>query len=142
MPERQFHTPYGDPFDRDGSAPMIKGFKEFISQGNVVDLAVGVVVGAAFGAVVTSFTNDVLMGLIGAIVGEPNFDSLVLQIGNGEVAYGKFLTALVSFLLVVTAVYFAVVVPINAMRNRKDKPEDELSNEEKMLQLLERIAEK
>lgn len=121
---------------------MLKGFKEFISQGNVVDLAVGVVVGAAFGAVVTSFTNDVLMGLIGAIVGEPNFDSLVLQIGNGEVAYGKFLTALVSFLLVVTAVYFAVVVPINAMRNRKDKPADELSNEEKMLQLLERIAEK
>ncbi len=121
---------------------MIKGFKEFISQGNVVDLAVGVVVGAAFGAVVTSFTNHVLLGLIGANLGEPNIDSLVQHNGNGEVAYGKFLTALVSFLLVVTAVYFAVVVPINAMRNRKDKPEDELSNEEKMLQLLERIAEK
>ena len=121
---------------------MLKGFKEFISQGNVVDLAVGVVIGAAFGAVITSFTNDVLMALIGAIFGEPNFDALVLTVGSGQIFYGKFLTALLTFVITAAAIYFAVVVPINAMRNRKDKPADELSNDEKMLQLLERIAEK
>ncbi len=121
---------------------MLKGFKEFISQGNVVDLAVGVVIGAAFGAVITSFTNDVLMALIGAIFGEPNFDALVLTVGSGQIFYGKFLTALLTFVITAAAIYFAVVVPINAMRNRKDKPADELSTDEKMLQLLERIAEK
>ncbi len=121
---------------------MIKGFKEFISQGNVVDLAVGVVIGAAFGAVITSFVDDVLMAVIGAIFGKPNFNELTFELGNGVVYYGKFLTALLTFLLVAVAVYFFVVVPVNAMRNRKDKPEDELSNEEKMVQLLEQIANK
>ena len=95
---------------------MIKGFKEFIMQGNVVDLAVGIVIGAAFGAVVNSFVNDVLMAFIGAIFGEPNFNSLVWEVGDGKVMYGSFLTALVSFLIVAAAIYFVVVVPMNHLR--------------------------
>ncbi len=121
---------------------MLKGFKEFISKGNVVDLAVGVVIGAAFGAVVKSFTDDVLMAVIGAIFGKPNFDSLTFSIGDGIVYYGKFLTALVTFLLTAAAVYFAVVAPINAMRARKPAEEAGPSNDERMIELLERIAAK
>jgi len=121
---------------------MLKGFKEFISKGSVVDLAVGVVIGAAFGAVIKSFTDDVLMAFIGAIFGKPNFGDLTLGIGNGVLYYGRFLNALITFLLTATAVYFFVVLPINAMRNRKGKPEDEMSNEDKMVELLERIANK
>ena len=119
---------------------MLKGFKEFISKGNVVDLAVGVIIGAAFGAVVKSFTDDVLMAVIGAIFGKPNFDSLTFTIGDGVVYYGKFLTALVTFVLTAAAVYFVVVVPINKMR----KPEGDAgpSTEERMVELLERIAAK
>ena len=119
---------------------MLKGFREFISKGNVVDLAVGVIIGAAFGAVVKSFTDDVLMAVIGAIFGKPNFDSLTFTIGDGVVYYGKFLTALVTFVLTAAAVYFVVVVPINKMR----KPEADAgpSAEDRMVELLERIASK
>ena len=101
---------------------MIKGFKEFISQGNVVDLAVGVVIGAAFGAVITSFVDDVLMAIVGAIFGKPNFNELTFELGNGVVYYGKFLTALLTFLLVAVAVYFYDLVPRTARRNRKYTP--------------------
>jgi large conductance mechanosensitive channel len=121
---------------------MLKGFKEFISKGSVIDLAVGVIMGAAFGAVIKSFTDDVLMAIIGAIFGKPNFNDLVLDAGNGQIFYGRFLTSLVTFLLTAIAVYFFVVVPINAMRNRAGKPEEEKSNEDKMVELLEQIANK
>ncbi|MFZ4518340.1 MAG: large conductance mechanosensitive channel protein MscL [Microthrixaceae bacterium] len=121
---------------------MLKGFKEFISKGSVVDLAVGVVIGGVFGAVVTSFTNDVLMAIIGAIFGKPSFNDLTITINGGVIYYGRFLTALMTFVITALAVYFVVVIPINKLRERKDKPEDELSNEEKMVQLLEQIASK
>jgi large conductance mechanosensitive channel len=121
---------------------VLKGFKEFISKGSVVDLAVGVVIGAAFGAVIKSFTDDVLMAFIGAIFGKPNFGDLTFAVGDGTVFYGRFLNALITFLLTAAAIYFVVVVPINAMRNRQGKPEEEMSNEDKMVELLERIANK
>ena len=121
---------------------MLKGFKEFISKGSVVDLAVGVVIGGVFGAVVTSFTNDVLMAFIGAIFGKPSFNDLTFTVNGAVVYYGRFLTALVRFIITALAVYFVVVVPINRLRDRKDKSEDEMSNEEKMVQLLEQIASK
>ena len=95
---------------------MIREFKEFINRGNVVDLAVAVVLGTAFGAVVTSFVNDVLMQIIAAIVGEPDFSALTIDIGDGVIYYGNFLTALVSFLLIAWAV-FLVVKAINTMQN-------------------------
>lgn len=124
---------------------MIKGFKEFIMQGNVVDLAVGIVIGAAFGAVVNSFVNDVLMALIGALFGQPTFNDMVLDIGDGKVFYGKFLTALVSFLIVAAAIYFVVVVPMNHLRERRNRGQEtdvEPTNEERMVALLEQIAAK
>jgi large conductance mechanosensitive channel len=124
---------------------VIKGFKDFIMRGNVVDLAVGIVIGAAFSTVVNSFVEDVLMAVIGAIFGQPNFNQLVLDIGDGQVFYGRFLTALVAFLMVAAALYFVVVMPINALnerRRRGQEAEVELSNEERMILLLERIADK
>lgn len=124
---------------------MIKGFKEFIMQGNVVDLAVGIVIGASFGAVVNSFVNDVLMALVGAIVGKPTFNDMVLDIGDGRIFYGRFLTALVAFLITAAAIYFVVVVPMNHLRERRARGQEaevEPTNEERMVALLEQIASK
>ncbi len=122
---------------------MIKGFKDFIVRGNVVDLAVGIVIGSVFGAVVDSFVTDVLMGFIGALFGQPNFNDLTLTIGDGVVLYGNFLTALVTFLITAAAIYFVVVAPMNALNERRahgEETEPELTNEEKMVLLLEEIA--
>lgn len=122
---------------------MLKGFKEFIMRGNVVDMAVGIVIGAAFTAVVNAFTSNVLMGFIGAIVGKPNFNNLVLKVGDGKVAYGLFLTELVSFLLTAAALYFVVVAPLNALAARRKSGAEEpaaLTENERMISLLEEIA--
>ena len=105
---------------------MLKGFRQFLLRGNVVDLAVAVVVGAAFGAVVTAFVKDLLTPLIAALVGKPDFSSLRFTINGSEFLYGDFINALVSFILVAAAVYFFVVTPINALiaRSRKEPPAD------------------
>jgi large conductance mechanosensitive channel len=103
---------------------MLQDFKQFLFRGNVVDLAVAVVIGAAFGAVVTAFVTGVLTPLIAAFVGTPNFESLIVTIGESEILYGTFLNALVSFLLVGAAVYFFVVLPMKAMlaRGKREAP--------------------
>lgn len=93
--------------------------KEFLVRGNVVDLAVAVVVGAAFIAVVASFTNDVLMQVLAAVFGKPNFDDLTFEIGKGVIYYGKFFTALINFLLIGTVVFF-VVKAINTLAPKKE----------------------
>ena len=98
---------------------MFKGFREFILRGNVIDLAVAVVIGAAFGAVVTSFVGSILTPLIAAIVGKPDFSALVMHLNGSEIKYGVFLNALISFLLVAVAVYFAMVAPMNAWKARQ-----------------------
>src|SRR6476646_6593790 len=100
---------------------MLSGFKQFILRGNVVDLAVGVVIGAAFGSVVTAFTKDLLTPLIAAIVGKPDFSSISFTINGTPFPVGDFINALVSFLLVAGAVYFFVVTPINALIARMRK---------------------
>lgn len=97
---------------------MFKGFREFVLRGNVVDLAVGVVIGAAFGGVVASFTKDILTPLIAAIVGKPDFSALVLNVNGAQITYGIFLNALISFLLVAFAVYYFVVTPVNHLMER------------------------
>jgi len=97
---------------------MLKGFREFVLRGNVVDLAVGVVIGAAFGAVVTSFTKDLLTPAIAAIVGKPDFSGIAMTVNGSKLMVGSFLNALISFLLVAAAVYFFVVVPMNALMKR------------------------
>ncbi|HZQ91479.1 MAG TPA: large conductance mechanosensitive channel protein MscL [Terriglobales bacterium] len=106
---------------------MFKGFKQFILRGNVVDLAVAVVMGAAFGAVVDAFVKDLLTPLISAIFGKPNFESLTLTVNNATFLYGAFLNAVISFLLIAIAVYFFIVTPLNALTarmNRGDAPPD------------------
>jgi large conductance mechanosensitive channel len=95
---------------------MLKGFREFILRGNVIDLAVAVVIGAAFGAVVTSFVGNILTPLIAAIVAKPDFSAFVLRLNGSEIKYGLFLNALISFLLVGFAVYFTMVAPMNAWK--------------------------
>jgi large conductance mechanosensitive channel len=97
---------------------MLKGFRDFILRGNVVDLAVGVVIGAAFGAVVTSLTKDLLTPLIAAIFGKPDFSSISVTINGSQLMIGNFLNALIAFLLVAVAVYFFVVVPVNSLMKR------------------------
>lgn len=79
---------------------LMKDFKGFAFSGNVIDLALGVIIGAAFATVVDSFAGGVLMGFIGAIFGKPNLDALVWNVGKGEVLYGKFLTSLINFLII------------------------------------------
>jgi large conductance mechanosensitive channel len=105
---------------------MLKGFRQFLLRGNVVDLAVGVVVGAAFGAVVAAFVKDLLTPLIAAIAGKPDFSAFFFVVNGSKFAYGEFLNALISFLLVSAAVYFFVVVPVNHLvsRARREPPAD------------------
>lgn len=105
---------------------MLKGFKQFILRGNVVDLAVGVVIGASFGTVVNSLVKDILTPFISAIFKAPDFSGLSFTINGSNFAYGNFLNALIAFLIVAVAVYFFVVTPINALisKTRKEKPLD------------------
>src|SRR5499433_4493958 len=104
---------------------MLSGFKQFILRGNVVDMAVGVVIGAAFATVVTAFTKDLLTPLIAAIVGKPDFSAIAFTINGSTFAIGDFINAAVSFLLIAAAVYFFVVTPVNALiarMHRGDAP--------------------
>ena len=99
----------------------MKGFKAFLLRGNVVDLAVGVVIGAAFGAMVTAFVKDMLTPLIAALVGKPDFSSLKFTVNNSTFLYGDFVNAILAFLLIAAAVYFFVVLPVNALVARMRK---------------------
>lgn len=100
---------------------MLSGFKQFILRGNVVDMAVGVVIGAAFASVVGALTKDLLTPLIAALVKAPDFSGLTFTLNGSKFAYGDFLNTLVSFVLVAAAVYFFVVTPINALVARMRK---------------------
>jgi large conductance mechanosensitive channel len=100
---------------------MLSGFKQFILRGNVVDLAVGVVIGAAFGSVVTALTKDLLTPLIAALVGKPDFSAFKFTINGSIFPVGDFINAVVSFVLIAAAVYFFVVTPINALVARMRK---------------------
>jgi large conductance mechanosensitive channel len=99
---------------------MFAEFKKFIMRGNVVDLAVAVVLGGAFGAVVTSFTNDILMPLIGILLGGVDFASLSVTVGSAVVAYGKFIQAIINFLIIAFAL-FLIVKAMNAMMDARKK---------------------
>jgi large conductance mechanosensitive channel len=98
---------------------MLKGFKEFIMRGNVVDLAVAVVIGAAFGAVVTALVADIITPIIAAIGGKPNFSKLKFHINGSTFLYGDFINALITFLLIAAAIYFVVVLPLNKLAERR-----------------------
>ena len=98
---------------------MLKGFKAFLLRGNVVDLAVAVVVGGAFGAVVASLVKDLLTPLIAAIVGQPDFSAIVFTVNGSKFLVGDFINAVLAFLLVAAAIYFVVVTPMNMMAERR-----------------------
>ena len=103
---------------------MIKGFKEFISQGNALDLAVAVIIGGAFSPIVTAITK-VIMAILAGVIGEPNFDDVLSFSVNGSaVQPGTIITAVVNFLLVAFAVYFAIVAPLNKLKSLRKAQED------------------
>jgi large conductance mechanosensitive channel len=102
---------------------MLKGFRDFILRGNVLDLAVAVIIGAAFTAIVNSVVKDIVNPLIAAIVGKPDFSALVFHVNGGAITYGNFLNALISFLLMAAVVYFFIVMPANTLMARIKGPE-------------------
>jgi len=104
----------------------LSGFKTFLLRGNVVDLAVGFVIGVAFGAVVTALVKDLVTPLIAAIFGKPDFGALTFTINNSKFLYGDFINAVVAFVLVAAVIYYLVVVPYTELvsRSRKEPPAD------------------
>ena len=119
---------------------MLQEFKEFINRGNVVDLAVAVVIGAAFTGIVTSFTDDILGGVLAAVGGEPDLSqAFVLDIGDGQIRFGSFLTAIINFLIIAFAV-FLIVKGINRMQRLRQTPEEETAEATRAeLDVLEEI---
>ncbi|HEY3674195.1 MAG TPA: large conductance mechanosensitive channel protein MscL [Acidimicrobiia bacterium] len=105
-------------------------FRKFVMRGNVLDLAVAVVIGVAFNAVVTSLVNDVIMQVIAAIFGQANFDKLTWTLNDGVIYYGKFLTALVNF-LIVAATLFVVIKAFEEMQKHRTRNIDEIPEDEK-----------
>jgi large conductance mechanosensitive channel len=104
----------------------MKGFKAFLLRGNVVDLAVAVVIAVAFGMVITAFVKDLVTPLIAALFGKPDFGALTFTINNSKFLYGDFINAVVSFVIIAAVIYFFVVVPYTALmaRARKEPPAD------------------
>ena len=121
---------------------MLKGFKTFIMRGNVVDLAIAVVIGAAFGAVISSFVADILTPLIAAIFGKPNFADLSFTVHHSVFLYGALINALITFIAIAAAVYFFLVAPLNRLAARRaagaEVPADEVAPD---IQLLTEIRD-
>jgi large conductance mechanosensitive channel len=97
---------------------MLKGFRDFVLRGNVVDLAVAVVIGAAFTTVINSLVSDIINPLISAIVGKPNFSFLVAYLNGGKITYGNFINAIIQFIIIAAAIYFMVVMPVQKLLKR------------------------
>ena len=118
---------------------MLKGFKEFISRGNVVELAVGVIIGAAFKNIIDALVDGIINPLIAAVIGKPDFsDAFILTLNGSDVKFGLLITAIINFILMAFAIYFCIVVPMNTLNARRKKaedeaPEPEVSDEVKLL---------
>jgi large conductance mechanosensitive channel len=121
---------------------MLKGFKDFLLRGNVIDLAVAVVVGTAFGLVVNAFATDFLGGIIGAIGGTPDFGDAGVSVNDSKIVIGSTIAQLINFVLVAAAVYFFVVVPVNKlMERRKRGVEPEVKAPSEDILLLQEIRD-
>jgi large conductance mechanosensitive channel len=105
---------------------MLKGFRDFIMRGNVVDLAVAVIIGVAFGAIVTALATDFIGGIIGAIGGTPDFGRAGVTINDTKIIYGSTINAIINFLIVAAVIYFVIVVPLNEL-NRRRAPAEEVT---------------
>jgi large conductance mechanosensitive channel len=101
---------------------MLKGFRDFILRGNVMDLAVAFIIGAAFTAIVTALTTNVITPLLGAVIGKPSFDNLAYTLNKSPIKYGLFLNAVVNFLLIAAVVYFFLVVPTQYLMKKFNPP--------------------
>jgi len=112
---------------------MIKEFRDFLLRGNVVDLAVAVVIGAAFAALVNSLVSDLLTPVVGAIIGKPDFSNLSFTINGSQFNYGNFLNALIAFISVAAAVFFFVVKPMNTLNRLRGASSEEVANEIELL---------
>ncbi len=121
---------------------MLKGFKDFISRGNVVDLAVGVVIGAAFGKVIDAFVDGILGPIISWVLPGDGLAGATFELLDSTFKYGAVLQQLIVFVLTAAAVYFLVVVPMNRIKAKQAEEASEPTNEEKMIELLSRIANK
>ena len=119
---------------------LLGDFRKFIMKGNVLDLAVAVIIGIAFNAVVNSLVNDVIMQIIAAIVGKPNFDDLTFTIGDGVIYYGRFLTALVNF-LIIAATVFVIVRSFEELQKRRRGTQEELDERPDEIVLLSEIRD-
>ncbi|WP_213807626.1 large conductance mechanosensitive channel protein MscL [Granulicella sp. dw_53] len=102
---------------------MLKGFRDFILRGNVVDLAVAVMIGAAFNSIVASFTKDIVGQLIAALAGKPDFGNLDIHLRGTPIHYGNFLNATISFVITASIVYFLIVLPLNYLLSKIKGPE-------------------
>ena len=110
---------------------MLKGFKDFISRGNVVELAVGVIIGAAFKNIVDALVDGIINPLIAAVIGKPDFsDAFILTLNGTDVKFGLLITAVINFILMAFAIYFCIVMPMNALNARRKKAEDEAPSAE------------
>jgi large conductance mechanosensitive channel len=101
---------------------MLKGFRDFVLRGNVMDLAVAVIIGAAFTAIVTALTENIIKPLLGAIIGKPDFGYLIAYVHGGKLMYGNFLTAVVNFLILAFVVYFFLVLPTQYLLKKFNPP--------------------
>jgi large conductance mechanosensitive channel len=101
---------------------MLKGFRDFVLRGNVMDLAVAVIIGAAFTAIVTALTENIIKPLLGAIIGKPDFGYLIAYVNGGKIMYGNFITAIVNFLILAAVVYFFLVMPTQYLLKKFNPP--------------------
>ncbi len=116
---------------------MLKEFRDFIMRGNLVELAVAFVMGLAFAALVTSFVDDLIMPIVAMIIGKPDFSSLTFTINDAVFRYGAFITAAITFVTTAAAIFFFVVKPMDAIKARTARPEEEaVSDEERRHQEL------
>ena len=120
----------------------IAEFKKFISQGNVMDMAVGVIIGGAFGKIVTSLVNDILMPLIGVILGGLDFSSLAIKVGSAKITYGLFIQSVVDFLIVAACIFSVIKIFEKFKRNSKDEEKPEKSEEVKLLEDIRDLLKK
>lgn len=120
---------------------MFKEFKTFVMRGNVMDLAVGVIIGAAFGKIVTSLVNDVLMPLLGILLGKVNFTDLTIKIGSATVKYGMFIQNIVDFLIVAFCIFLMVKLINKVMKKKDDDQKEEVKEKSDELKALEEIRD-
>ncbi len=119
---------------------FLNDFKEFISRGNVLDMAVGVIIGTAFGKIVTSIVNDILMPIIGVIIGGHDFSSLSIEIGDATINYGMFIQNIIDFLIVAFCI-FVIVKVVNTITHKEDKKKEEVPKKDEQVILLEEIRD-